>query len=195
MSTNQQPVVRKSVPTIDTGMIKVARKPRGWRRVARTLGKLGAGLLGVIVLVLIFLHTPWGKSFVKGRIEAKLGAMVNGSASLGELDYGFMFGSLELGKLEIRDASDKPAIKIDRIALDIDRGALLGGSLKMDELSITGVDVSVVKHADGTSNLTGRVWLSLDDDWVQSTAPASLAGPHRCITPRRCIRQGACRRR
>ena len=155
MSTNQQPVVRKSVPTIDTGMIKVARKPRGWRRVVRALGKLGAGLLGVVVLILIFLHTPWGKSFVKGRIESRLGAMVNGSASLGELDYGFMFGSLELGKLEIRDASDKPAIKIDRIALALDRGALLGGSLKMDELSITGVDVQVVKHADGTSNLTG----------------------------------------
>jgi len=158
MSTpaSNEPVVRKSVPMIDTGLIEVPRtKPRGWRRAVRIVGKLAGGLVAIVVALVIFLHTPWGKSFVRGRIEHKLGAMVNGSVSLGELDYGFMFGSVELGKLEIRDAEDHPAIKIDRIALDVDRGALLGGAVKLDELAISGLDVDVIKHADGTSNLTG----------------------------------------
>ncbi len=155
MSANE-PVVRKSVATIDTGLIEVAKRPRGWRRAVRIAGKLAAGLVGLVVLLVIFLHTPWGKSVVKGRIESKIAGMLDGgSVSLGELDYGFLFGSIELGRLEIRDRSDKPAISIDRIALDLDRGALLGGALKMDELSLTGVDINVVKNADGTSNLTG----------------------------------------
>ncbi len=143
-----------SVPAYDADVIKVA-KPRGWRRAVRILGKLVLGVISLVVLLVIFLHTSWGKSVVRGRIESKLNAMTTGSASLGELDYGFMFSSIELGHLEIRDAQDKPAIKINRIALDLDRGALLGGSLKIGELSITGVEVEVVKREDGTSNLTG----------------------------------------
>lgn len=144
-----------SVPA-DTGVVDVTKnKPRGWRRVVRIFGKLVLALITLVVAVVIFLHTSWGKSVVRGRIESRLNAMVNGSATLGELDYGFMFGSVELGKLEIRDAQDKPAIKIERVALDIDRGALLSGSLKVGELAITGVDVELVKRDDGTSNLTG----------------------------------------
>lgn len=146
--------VRNSVPNMDTGIIKAA-KPKGWRRAVRVVGKLIAGLLLIVVLLVVFIHTPWGKSFVKGRIENKLNGMVNGSASLASLDYGFMFSSVELGGLEIRDAQDHKAIAVDRIALDVDRGELLGGALKIGELSVTGVDVDLVKHADGTSNLTG----------------------------------------
>ncbi len=148
---------RPSVPTYDTDVIEVAskNKPRGWRRALRITGKLVLGVLGLVLVLVIFLHTSWGKSFVRGRIERRLNAMTTGSATLGELDYGFLFSSIELGKLEIRDAQDKPAIKIDRIALDLDRGELLGGSLKIGELAITGVEVELVKREDGTSNLTG----------------------------------------
>lgn len=153
-----EPIIpdRPAVPTYDTDVVEVARKkPRGWRRAVRIVGKLVLGVLGLVVVLVIFLHTSWGKSFVRGRIESKLNAMTTGSATLGELDYGFMFSSIELGKLEIRDAQDRPAIKVDRIALDLDRGELLGGSLKIGALAITGVDVDLVKREDGTSNLTG----------------------------------------
>jgi autotransporter translocation and assembly factor TamB len=153
-----EPIVpdRPSVPTYDTDVVEVAsKKPRGWRRAVRITGKLVLGVLGLVLVLVIFLHTSWGKSFVRGRIESKLNAMTTGSVTLGELDYGFLFSSIELGKLEIRDAQDRPAIKVERIALDLDRGELLGGSLKIGELAITGVDVELVKREDGTSNLTG----------------------------------------
>ncbi|MBA2542995.1 MAG: translocation/assembly module TamB domain-containing protein, partial [Deltaproteobacteria bacterium] len=129
--------------------------PKGWRRALRITGRIAGGLVALIVLAVIFLHTPWGKSVVRARIEAKLGALVNGKVAVGDLDYGFLFSSIEIGKLEIRDATDRPAIAIDAIAIDLDRGELLGGALVIDELAIAGVSANVIKNADGTTNLTG----------------------------------------
>jgi hypothetical protein len=86
-----EPIVpdRPSVPTYDTDVVEVAsKKPRGWRRAVRITGKLVLGVLGLVLVLVIFLHTSWGKSFVRGRIESKLNAMTTGSVTLGELDYG-----------------------------------------------------------------------------------------------------------
>ena len=147
---------RNSVPAIDTGPILKVKKARPLgRRIARiALRGLGAIVL-LLVLVVAFLHTPWGKSVVRGRIEKALAKKVNGSVRVGGLDYGFLFSSVSLSGIEIRDASGTKAISVDSIDLALDRGALVHKEIVLDNLAIAGLDVHVTKRADGTSNLTG----------------------------------------
>ncbi|HEU0035249.1 MAG TPA: translocation/assembly module TamB domain-containing protein [Kofleriaceae bacterium] len=126
-----------------------------WKRIVRGLGWTLGGVILLVVLLVGFLHTSWGKSFVRGRIESKLSAKVNGEVHLGSLDYGFLFGTIELGDLEIKDASGQRAIAVGSVAVDLDRSSILDGEPVIHDLAVRGLDVHVVKLADGRTNLTG----------------------------------------
>ena len=137
----------------DTVPLKLKRPM--WRRIARVTSIVFASLLALVVLGVVFLHTSWGKSIVRRRVEAKLAASVNGSVKLASLDYTFLFGTIELGGLEIRDATGRKAIGLASLKVDLDRRSVIAGAPVIDDLRVEGLDVAIVKHADGSSNLTG----------------------------------------
>ena len=68
---------RSSAAKFDTGAVSPPKRPL-WRRVLRVTGRVLAGLLVLVALLVAFLHTPWGKSFVRGRVEKILAKKVNG---------------------------------------------------------------------------------------------------------------------
>ncbi len=150
---------RNSVPAIDTGPLLKVKPPKARRSLSRRIARIALRGFGAIVMLLVlvvaFLHTPWGKSVVRGRIEKALAKKINGSVRVGGLDYGFLFSSVSLSGIEIRDASGNKAISVDSIDLALDRGALVHKEIVLDSLAIAGVNVRVTKRADGTSNLTG----------------------------------------
>ena len=113
------------------------------------------GLLVLVVVLVALLHTPWGKSFVRGRIEAKLARAVNGHVTLGSVDYGFLFSHVELKDLAIRDRDDHAALAIASIHVVLDRGSLLHGAPVIDELAVDGLVANVVQTGDGKTNLAG----------------------------------------
>lgn len=131
--------MKPAVPS-DTAPVRKMKRPL-WRRVLRVMGFVTGGLVLLVALALGFLHTPWGKDVVRGIAEKRIAAKVNGSVSIGSLDYGFMFSNLSIGDLEIRDAKQQPAVKIASIDLVLDRGALLDKEIVLDELTIAGLDV------------------------------------------------------
>ncbi|HEV7557770.1 MAG TPA: translocation/assembly module TamB domain-containing protein, partial [Kofleriaceae bacterium] len=71
--------------------------------------------------------------------------------------YSWLFRSIELDDIEIRDRDDKPAIAIKSIAIDLDSGSLLHGKPVLDDLAIGGASATIIQNADGTTNLTGLV--------------------------------------
>ncbi|MEO8845713.1 MAG: translocation/assembly module TamB domain-containing protein [Kofleriaceae bacterium] len=128
------------------------------RRIARIALRVVAGLVVVVVVLVALLQTPWGKSFVRGRIEAKLGHAVNGHVTLGSVDYGILFGHVELKDLAIRDRDDRddpPALAIASVHVALDRGSLLRGAPVIDELAIDGLVANIVQTGDGATNLAG----------------------------------------
>lgn len=141
-----------AAPAPVTGMHEPARRPLR-RRILRGVGFTFGGLVVLVVLLLAFLQTPWGKSIVRGIVQGKLAGKINGSVKLGSIDYSFLFRDIELGNLEIRDAAGQPAAKLASLAVTIDRGSLIKGSPVIDQLAIRGLDVTVVQNADGTTNL------------------------------------------
>lgn len=134
----------------------MAKRPL-WRRIVRGVAWVLGTLVILAVLAVAFLHTPWGKRVVRGRIEARLAKTFAGGATLGALDYGFLFSSVELHDLVINDPAGKPAITIGRLDASLDRGSLLAGTPVIDALSIEGLDARIVEAADGRANLVGLV--------------------------------------
>lgn len=132
----------------------MAKRPL-WRRLVRGLAWTLGVLVMLAVLALVFLHTPWGKRIVRGRIEARLAKTFAGGATLGSLDYGFLFSRVELGDLTINDATGKPAITIKSLHAALDRTSLLAGAPQIDVLAVEGLDVQVVEAPDGRTNLVG----------------------------------------
>ncbi|HEX7702471.1 MAG TPA: hypothetical protein VF403_17145, partial [Kofleriaceae bacterium] len=125
------------------------------RRIARIALRVVAGLVVLVVLLVALLHTPWGKSFVRGRIEAKLAQAVNGRVTLGGVDYGLLFSHVELEDLSIRDHDDHPALAIASIHVALDRGSLLHGAPVIDELAVDGLVANIVQTGDAKTNLAG----------------------------------------
>jgi hypothetical protein len=125
------------------------------RRVLRIVGKLLLGLVVLVVLGFVFIHTPWGKSVVRGFVESKLADKVTGKVTVGSIDYSLLFRSIELHDVEIRDGADRPAITVAVITADLDRGSLLHGAPVVDDLVVDGVSATIIQNADGTTNLTG----------------------------------------
>lgn len=154
----------------------MAKRPL-WRRIARVI----AWVLGVVVmlavLAIVFLHTPWGKRLVRGRIEARLARTFTGGATLGSLDYGFLFSHVELGDLAINDPTGKPAITIKAIHATLDRGSLFAGAPVIEELEVEGLDVQIIEGADGRTNLAGLLSVSDRKPLASITVRAlSIAG-------------------
>ena len=139
----------------DTAPVMVKTRRSLGRRVARLAGGLLAGVLALVVIAVALLHTSWGKSFVRSRVEAKLGAAVNGQVTVGSLDYTFLFGEIRLGDVAIKDAKGQPAIALGELTVDLDRRSLLAGAPVIDQLVLDGLDVTVTETPDGHTNLTG----------------------------------------
>ncbi len=132
-----------------------APKKALWRRVIRAVLILLASVVTLAVLAVAFLHTRWGKEVVRGRIEAKLGARVNGSVHIGSLDYTFLLGNIHVGDVRISDATGRPAVAVSAIDVALDRSSLVAKDPLIETLAVRGLSVTLVKSADGRSNLTG----------------------------------------
>ena len=127
------------------------------RTVARWLLRVVLAVVALAIIVVALLHTPWGKAFVRRRIEAKLAAAVDGRVSLGAVDYGLLFDHLDLKDLAIADRDGKPALAVGSLRVVLDRMSLVHGAPVIDDLEIAGIDATIVQGRDGRTNLKGLV--------------------------------------
>ena len=123
------------------------------RRIARVLGYLVATLAMLLVIAIAALQTRWARSWLRGRVEAKLAAAFDGRATLGALDYSLLFSHVELDNVEIRDRAGRVAVRVAAIEAELDRGSLVRGAPVIDELVITGLAITAVVDATGHTNL------------------------------------------
>lgn len=122
-----------------TTPVATARRP-WWRSTLRWTLR---GLATIVVLLAIgiaVLHTSWGKNVVRGVVEKRLAAKVNGTVTVGSLDYGFLFSRISIGDVAITNAANQPALRIAKLDVVVDRGALLHQDIVVDELTVAGLD-------------------------------------------------------
>ncbi len=132
-----------------------ASKRSGWKRWRRRLLFAMGGFVLLLALIVLILHTAWGKDKVRGRLEAALGKQVRGSVSIRTLDYDFPFGDLRVGDIEVLDQNNSPAIYVENVDLSIGVWSTITEKLSVRSLHVQGVRVNTHIAEDGRNSLRG----------------------------------------
>jgi hypothetical protein len=116
---------------------------RAWRWLRRgILGLLALLVVGVIVVVIV-LHTSWGREQIRKRAEASIAAYVpGGNVHIGRIE-GSVFGTLVAKDLEIADHEGRAIAKAKQIDIELSLLPLIGGTARVDSLVISDVDVNI----------------------------------------------------
>jgi len=135
--------------------VRTSGKRSFWKRWRRRLLLAAGSCVLLLALLVLVLHTSWGKDRVRGRLEAALGKQVRGSVSIRTLDYDFPFGDLRVGDIEIRDVNDAPAIAVEELDLSLGLWSTITEKLSVQSLSVRGVTVNTQIAEDGRNSLRG----------------------------------------
>src|SRR4051812_22841875 len=113
---------------------------RVWKWLKRiVLGAIALVMIAVI-LVVILLHTDWGREQVRKRVESVLRDQFPGGAHIGKLG-GSVFGTLTVDQLELDGADGKPLIAAGHLEATVELLPLLWKTVRVD--SIVATDVAV----------------------------------------------------
>lgn len=121
---------------------------RVWRWIRRIVLATAVLVVIAIAIVVIGLHTAFGRELVRARIEAKLAEVVVGGAHLGAVE-GSPFGTLVLRDLVLDGPDGLPAITVPRISLELGLLPLLARHARIDDLVIDDAEVIVKRDAEG----------------------------------------------
>jgi hypothetical protein len=136
---------------------------RALRTALRTAAIMVAGGLAVVALLVGIVHTGPGFAIARTWTEAALNDEVfRGTLSIGELE-GFLGRRFALTDLALTDASGQPAVTIERLEVDYDLWALLGGAVRVHEVSIHRPQVYLRMTEEGV-NLARLLRREPDDD-------------------------------
>ncbi|MBK9071160.1 MAG: translocation/assembly module TamB domain-containing protein [Myxococcales bacterium] len=128
-----------------------------WRGGLRWLGRGVAILLGLVIVllavVLVAIHTAWGREQLRARAELIAQDFFVGKVRLGNVE-GSIFTRLVVRDISIDDAHGEQAVAIAEASFDIASSGLLTGDVLISELIIRGAKVTARQRADGI-NLAG----------------------------------------
>jgi hypothetical protein len=119
---------------------------KGLRIVAYILG----GLLVLIMLVLGWLSTDWGKDFLRGRIVVFLENKLKTEVKIGTLDYNIP-NSVELGNVLFRDKNRDTLLAARKLRLEIKMLQLLNSSVEINEIQFEGGVAHIYRIAPDTA--------------------------------------------
>jgi hypothetical protein len=110
------------------------------RRVLR-IGKWALiTVLGVLLGVVIFLHTPWGRSFLRARIESALAGSFPGSTV--HAVEGSPFGTLTVSGIVVMGKDGKPLATVGTTEVDVSLLSLFSKVVRANSITVSDVVVT-----------------------------------------------------
>src|SRR6266567_9015194 len=121
-------------------------KRRSWRRRLLTI----AGAL--LVLLIIFYFVATSSAFFKGVILPRVGKALNAEVTVGDVSLS-PFSQVVLRQLKVRTTGAEPLLQANEVRLRYSLWSIIGGHIKVDEVTLDTPTILIVQNADGTSNL------------------------------------------
>jgi hypothetical protein len=122
---------------------------KGPRRWLRRLGFIGGGLLGVLI-VLYFVGTS--TAFLKSFILPRVGSAMNATITVEDANLS-PFSSVALTGLKVVTTGSEPLLTAKEVRTGYSLTAMLGGNIKVNEVSLVSPVVNIAEGPDGRSNL------------------------------------------
>lgn len=119
---------------------------RGWLRKLA----IAAGSLVVLLVVLYFVATS--SAFVKGVILPRVSKSLNAEITVTDASIS-PFSQVVLKGLTVKTTGSDPLLQVQEVRLRYSLRSILGGNIKVDEVTVASPVLTVVQNADGTSNL------------------------------------------
>jgi uncharacterized protein involved in outer membrane biogenesis len=121
-------------------------KRRSWRRILLTT----AGAL--LVLLVIFYFVATSTAFLKGVILPRVSKAMNAEITVGDASLS-PFSQVVLRQLTIKTSGAEPLLQANEVRLRYSLRSIIGGTIKVDEVTLDSPAIQIVQNADGTSNL------------------------------------------
>jgi type II secretion system protein N len=117
-----------------------------WRR---KLLWAGAGLVVLLVAVYFVVSSS---AFFTSVILSRVGAAVGGQVTVAEVAFS-PFSHVYLRQLKVKTPGAEPLLEAEEVRLRYSLFSILGGNLKLDEVTVVSPVVQIIQNPDGTSNL------------------------------------------
>src|SRR6266498_3962574 len=141
----------------DTPSPAPTKKPRRWlRRLA-----FAAGTFVVLLAAVYFIATS--AFFLKSVILPKASAALNAQVTISDASIS-PFSQVTLRDLKVQTTGSEPLVTATEVRARYRLSDILGGNINVAEIALSSPTVTVVKNADGTSNL---------DPFTQPTKPGA----------------------
>src|SRR5438876_2873970 len=121
-------------------------KRRSW---LRKLAFAGGGLT-VLLVLLYFVATS--APFFKGVVLPRVGKALNAEITVGDASLS-PFSQVVLRQLTIKTTGAEPLLQANEVWLRYSLWSIIGGNIKVDEVTLDSPVIQIVQNADGTSNL------------------------------------------
>ena len=121
-------------------------KRSSWRR------KLMFGGGGLVLLLVVAYFVVTSSAFFKGVILPRASQAIGAEVTVADASIS-PFSQVTLRQLSVKTTGTEPLLAVEELRLRYSLSAILGGNLKVDEVTITSPVVQIVVNADGTSNL------------------------------------------
>lgn len=110
------------------------------RRVLRIGKWVLLTVLGVLLGVVIFLHTPWGRSFLRGRIQSALAGSFPGSTV--SAVEGSPFGTLTVKGIVVMGKAGKPLATVGSTSVDISVLSLISKVVRVNRIEVSDIMIA-----------------------------------------------------
>ncbi|HKS36916.1 MAG TPA: AsmA family protein, partial [Verrucomicrobiae bacterium] len=121
-------------------------KRRSWLRKLA----IAAGSFVVLLVVLYFVATS--SAFFKGVILPRVSKSLNAEITVADASIS-PFSQVVLKDLNVKTTGSDPLLQVQEVRLRYSLWSILGGNIKVDEVTVASPALNVVQNADGTSNL------------------------------------------
>ena len=120
------------------------------RRFLLITGWITGSIVLLLLLVIIGLHTPPGKKFVRNQVLNFLRDKIETEVQVGRLDY-LLPKMVELGDVFFRDQAGDTLLSVRKLRVEMNLLALVGGKLSVPRIQLAGVTAHVYRHAPDTA--------------------------------------------
>ncbi len=107
------------------------------------------GIIALILLVVVFLMTPWGKNVVRKQITSYLNKKLDNNITIGKIDYSIP-NSVSLGQVLVYDLQKDTLLWVDKLDVDINMLALLKSKVSVDNINLEGVNAYMHRRTPDT---------------------------------------------
>ena len=114
--------------------------------------KLLFAIGGLFVLLVVAYFVVTSSAFFKGVILPRASKAVGGQVTVAEASVS-PFSQVHLRQLKVQTTGTEPLLQAEEVRLRYSLFSILGGKIKVDEVTVVSSVVQIIENADGTSNL------------------------------------------